>query len=106
MNDDIPAALWAVWERVRDLTASDPELRDRVHSFAELLLKLTKPAQTTETSAQPRGADTTPLAVPPREPLPPITFHLPRPVPPPAPFIPAGPIQPQVSDADLAIIEM
>ena len=97
MNDDIaaiPAALLAIWERVRDLTATDPELRDRVHSFAEMLLKLSTPPAP---PAPPRPA-------PPPEPLPPITFHLPRPVPPTAPVAPT-PHAPHVSNADLGIIE-
>src|SRR5947209_7948204 len=97
MNDEIPAAVWAVWERVRDLAATDPELRSRVRSFAELLLKL---------SAPPALPDAAPAPLPPpREPLPPITFHLPRPTPPPPPPAPAFPPQPQVADADLPIIE-
>lgn len=99
MNDNIPAALWAVWERVCDLTATDPELRKRVRSFAESLLNLTGEAIK---APEPKLVD---VAPPPREPLPPITFHLPRPVPPPAAVLPAYPPQPQVADADLPIIE-
>jgi hypothetical protein len=98
MNDDIPAipaALFAIWERIRDLTASDLELRTRVHLLAEMLLKL---------SAPPVQVAPPPAPAPPREPLPPITFHLPRPVPPPAPVV-SIPQQPHVSDTDLSIIE-
>ncbi len=97
MNDDIPAipaVLLSVWERVRELAETDPELRDRVRTFANALLKLTTPP----------AESAPPVPVPPREPLPPITFHLPRPVPPPTP-IALAPQQPHVSDADLAIIE-
>jgi hypothetical protein len=95
MNDEIPAALLAIWERIRDLTASDPELRDCVRFLAEMLLKL---------SAQPAQAVSPRPPVLPREPLPPITFHLPRPVPPAA--VVSTPQLPHVSDVDLGIIEI
>jgi hypothetical protein len=97
MNDEIPAALFAVWDRVRQLAATDVELQDRIRDLADALLKLAGPGRPAQPAASPGPAA-------PREPLPPITFHLPRPSPPPA-VVPVGPSQPQVTNADLPTIE-
>ena len=84
-----------IWERVRELSISDPVLRDRIRALAAALTQLTDPPRPTEPPPPPR-----------REPLPPITFHLPRPDPSPtvAPA-PMFPVQPQVADIDLPVIE-
>jgi hypothetical protein len=96
MPEDIAATLLTVWERVRELAATDPELRDRIRAVAAALTQLTDP---------PRPAEPPPPPVR-REPLPPITFHLPRPDLPTSPAaIPSFPVQPQVADIDLPVIE-
>jgi hypothetical protein len=92
VNDDIPAALWAIWEWVRESAATNPELRSRVRALADALTKLTEPPPTAEPLVR-------------REPLPPITFHLGRPESPPPVAPPCFPSPPQVSDADLPVIE-
>ena len=43
MNDDIPAAFLTIWERVRELAATDPELRNRIRNLADSLHHLTDP---------------------------------------------------------------
>jgi hypothetical protein len=82
MNEQIPTALRAVWERVGDLVKTDAELRGRVRSLAELLLKVTagpEPVPPIRPPAPPPDL--------PRPPLPPITFHLPKPEPPSTPAV-------------------
>src|SRR5262245_31815676 len=99
MAEDLDDALRSVLERVGELARTDPTLRTRVRSLAAALLALTE---------EPRPSEPAPPAAavpPPPEPVTRPALADVAPMPAPRPVETRPPSPPQVSDADLPLIE-